>query len=122
VKSYNVSAPSRFGPPQGLDAGQGAGRRWSRVGGAWFQPGVSRLGARAGLGGPADLGSMFSGAWNNLLTQGLNAGEVALGAVLILAALGIVLSQTSAGRTAGAAGGGAARRGLRFIPGVGALA
>lgn len=120
MKDYRVASPSRFGPPIGADTAGAGGRRWARMGlgGAYNMPGV----VYQRVGGPGDLGSMFSSAWSGFLGQGLNAAEVALGAILLLAALGIVISQTSAGRAAGAAGGGAVRRGARFIPGVGALA
>lgn len=122
MRDYRVASPSRFGPPIGADISGAGGRRWARtdlgLGGAYSAPGA----IYQRVGGPGDLGSMFSTAWSSFLNQGLNAAEVALGAILLLAALGIVISQTSAGRAAGAAGGGAVRRGARFIPGVGALA
>lgn len=122
MRDRRVAAPSRFGPPIGADTAGAGGRRWVRsdlgLGGAYSAPGA----IYQRVGGPGDLGSMFASAWSGFLNQGLNAAEIALGTALLLAALAIVISQTSAGRAAGAAGGGAVRRGARFIPGVGALA
>jgi hypothetical protein len=56
------------------------------------------------------------------LASGVSAAQVALGTALIAVALLMLVSQTSAGGAAGSAVAGGARRGLRFIPGIGALA
>lgn len=107
-----MAGPSRFGA--------------SGIGAANI-PGRVALGARANYGYGAgassgDLGSQFSSAWSGFLGSAVNAGEVALGVGLLLLALGIVISQTSGGQAAGRVGAGAARRGLRAVPVVGALA
>lgn len=114
MKIYNVVAPSRANLAPGVSPG---------AGGASLTPGrVGRPFYPSAVGGPTDLGSQISSTWSGFLGGAVNAAEVALGAVLIVAAIGIVVSQTSAGRAAGGAAGGAARRGARLIPGVGALA
>lgn len=64
----------------------------------------------------------ISGAWAGFLSSGLNSAQVALGALLIAAATLILVSQTSAGASAGGLAKGGIRRGLRAIPGVGVLA
>ena len=75
--------------------------------------------ARA-VGGPSD--NPLGQAWQGFIDSGVIVGQVALGVGLLGMALLIVLAQTSAGQAAGGLAGGAARRGLKAIPGVGVIA
>lgn len=91
-----------------------------------------------GLGGPLDAASpaqtapassassnpldAVSGALQGFLANGVDAAQVGLGLALLAVALLMLVSQTSAGAAAGKGAAGAARRGLRLIPGVGAIA
>lgn len=75
-----------------------------------------------GVGGPLeDAGK----AWTQLLADFTGIGQVVLGLAVLSIGMLVVVSQTQAGAAAGgAAARGAAsgvRRGLRLIPGVGAI-
>jgi hypothetical protein len=78
---------------------------------------------RGGVGGPLEDAA---GTWNRILADFTGMGQVLLGITVLGVGLLVVVSQTRAGAAVGgAAARGAAsgvRRGLRFIPGVGALA
>lgn len=90
--------------------------RYARVGGP--QAAQSSSSSSAGTN-PLDA---ISGAWSAFLANALDGTQVALGAALVAVSVLILVSQTSAGRGAGGAALGGARRAARFIPGVGALA
>lgn len=78
--------------------------------------------AAGGVGGPLEDAAS---TWNQILGDITGMGQVLLGLVVLSVGALVVVSQTRAGAAVGgAAARGAAsgvRRGLRFIPGVGAL-
>lgn len=110
MKNYRISAPSRIAA---VGFGPGRGGSLSYAGSPWTVPAI---------GGPSSSGNPLSDAIASFQASALSSAQIALGALLVGTALLIVLSQTSAGSAAGAVGKGAARRGLRAIPGVGILA
>lgn len=118
MKNYSISGPSRFGPPTGLGP---SGRRWSRIvaGIGGERPGRVVVNPM-GFGGAGDPLSAITDTWNKFLADSVDVTQVALGAVLLLAGLLILISATSAGQTVGRGAAGAARRGLRAVPVVGA--
>lgn len=111
ARTYHVTAPSRLsvaGAP--LELGYPATKR--------------------GVGGPqaattGQPGADVGAAINTLLGDVLGLGQVTLGLAILAVGVLVVVSQTSAGAAiGGAAAKGAAsgvRRGLRLIPGVGAI-
>ena len=111
MKDYRVQAISRISM-----VGHGARSSWAppAYGGAYYRPG-------AAVGGPSS-GNPITDAINAFQAGALEAAMVGLGVLLIATAFLIIVSQTSAGAAAGSVGMGAARRGLRAIPGVGILA
>jgi hypothetical protein len=111
VKNYRISAPPRIAA---VGFGPGRGGSPPYAGSPWTVPGS--------VGGPSSSGNPRSDAIASFQASALSSAQIALGALLVGTALLIVLSQTSAGSAAGAVGKGAARRGLRAIPGVGILA
>lgn len=114
MKNYHVSAPPRLAAV-GFGGGPGVSvRAPAYYGSPW-----------TAMGGPSSSSSSnnpIQDAIANALGATQSGLQIALGVLLVGTALLIVISQTSAGATAGAVGKGAARRGLRAIPGVGILA
>lgn len=105
-----------FAPPRVAAVGFGPGR------GGGFQLPAYTGSPWPAVGGPSSTSNPISDAINGALASTLSGLQIALGVLLVGTAILILVSQTSAGATAGAVGKGAARRGLRAIPGVGVLA
>lgn len=77
--------------------------------------------ATSGSSPGIDVGAAF----NNFMASMLGSAQVVLGVVLLGLGAAVVISQTSAGQAIGGSAakgaGGLAKRGLRLIPGVGAV-
>jgi len=111
VKDYRVSAPPRLAAV-GFGGGPSTAGRFPTYQGSPWRP----------MGGSSSSGNPITDAITNALGSTLSGLQIALGVLLVGTALLILVSQTSAGAAAGTVGKGAARRGLRAIPGVGILA
>jgi hypothetical protein len=115
--TFRVAAPARV-HPMGVDLARGSG------GPAASAPVDSPAATQATLASSPSSNPLdaVSSAWAGFLASGVASAQVALGAALVGVALLILVSQTSAGAAAGRGAAGGARRALRFVPVVGALA